>query len=320
MGTVLMAVSIVFIIMRFISYDIDFTDFIFSPLVGVGLLLTAIAIGCGILFAAYNFRWLLSSLSGLPLDSRLERRLVIKTYCTANLYKYLPGSIMYVVGRNRMALEIKELTHARVLSATVLEGASIAVAAVIVSGLFSFDYLAYFAGQARTWLWIGSIVLVVIILFLAIFFRFKLVGTLRVFAEGVKGVKIKAVARLLCVGLMIMLVLGGSFAALLTILGQTLSWHQIPMIIGVYVLSWLVGFMTPGAPGGLGVREAVMIMILGNVINIIGDGNIIENGLNEGIILSVAVIHRVLTMLGDVFAYFAVFVYGAAKGHLDYLD
>ena len=38
------------------------------------------------------------------------------------------------------------------------------------------------------------------------------------------------------------------------------AWSSVP---GAAIAAWLVGLVTPGAPAGLGVREAVMLLILG---------------------------------------------------------
>jgi len=35
------------------------------------------------------------------------------------------------------------------------------------------------------------------------------------------------------------------------------------LLVGSFALAWIIGFATPGAPAGLGVREAVMLLIIG---------------------------------------------------------
>lgn len=40
----------------------------------------------------------------------------------------------------------------------------------------------------------------------------------------------------------------------------------LPVVIGIYAISWAVGFLTPIAPNGAGVREASLILLLGAVI------------------------------------------------------
>ena len=288
-GTILMLTSFVFIMRRIMQYDIDFS---FSPIMWMWLLLIALAIACGLIFAAFNFRWLLGNLSALY----LEPRLTIKTYCIANLYKYLPGSVMYVLGRNRLALEITGLTHVRVAGATVLEGMFIALAATAISGLFIYNYFIYFANQIGPIIWAAIGLLTLILAIGAIFFRKRLTAGLVAFREGAKGFNFKAMARLMGSCVLIMLVLGSSFVALLIILGQPIAWHQVTTLIGLYVLSWLMGFITPGAPGGLGVREAVILMVMGGVMY-------------EGLLVYAVITHRILTIIGDVFAYCIALAY-----------
>ena len=289
LGTFLMLISFVFIIQRIIQYDIDLS---FSPLIWVGLLLVALAIGCGLIFAAFNFRWLLGNLSGLY----LEPRFTIKIYCISNLYKYLPGSVMYVIGRNRLALDIDSLTHVKVAGATILEGLFIALAATVIAGLFIYNYFVYFVSQIGSIIWLVISLLSLILAIGVIFFRKALIAGLRAFKEGTMGFSFRAGTRLMASCLLIMLVLSSSFAVLLMMLGQPVAWYQITTVMGLYVLSWLVGFMTPGAPGGLGVREAVMLMIMGGIMD-------------EGLLLYAIVIHRVLTIAGDVIAYGIAFAY-----------
>jgi glycosyltransferase 2 family protein len=45
----------------------------------------------------------------------------------------------------------------------------------------------------------------------------------------------------------------------------TLSLHAFLLLTAAYALSWLVGFLLPGAPGGLGVRESVFTLLLAGI-------------------------------------------------------
>lgn len=42
--------------------------------------------------------------------------------------------------------------------------------------------------------------------------------------------------------------------------------YSFKMIIISFLVSWLCGFMLPGVPGGMGVREAMLILMLGNIL------------------------------------------------------
>lgn len=76
-------------------------------------------------------------------------------------------------------------------------------------------------------------------------------------------------------------------------IGLGVSWSDGALFtfFSAYALSWLVGTITPGAPGGAGVREAMMIMIL-------------SSSLGEPASVVVALISRLVTVAGDVFFYF----------------
>ncbi|MDD9922248.1 MAG: lysylphosphatidylglycerol synthase domain-containing protein [Boseongicola sp.] len=54
----------------------------------------------------------------------------------------------------------------------------------------------------------------------------------------------------------------------------------------VFVVAWVAGFIVPGAPGGIGIRDGIIVIGLGLVI---GDG--------AG--LTVALLHRAISILGD---------------------
>lgn len=57
-------------------------------------------------------------------------------------------------------------------------------------------------------------------------------------------------------------------------------------------LSWLAGFVMPGAPGGIGVKEFVMIKL--------GSKNLVE------VLTVVAVLQRIILIFGDILAFFSM--------------
>lgn len=70
--------------------------------------------------------------------------------------------------------------------------------------------------------------------------------------------------------------------------------------IGVLSLAWLIGFITPGAPGGLGVREAVMITALSQTLTKINS-------------LELALLFRGFTITGDLFLYISSYLIDKIK-------
>ena len=72
----------------------------------------------------------------------------------------------------------------------------------------------------------------------------------------------------------------------LCILGQPFTASLFFQVGGLFILSWSIGFLTPGAPGGLGVREAIMLMFLNDV-------------LSQNLLLTSAILYRIICIIGD---------------------
>jgi hypothetical protein len=71
---------------------------------------------------------------------------------------------------------------------------------------------------------------------------------------------------------------------------DTLNLEQFLKIASAYIISWLIGFITPGASGGLGVREGAFLAIA-NFIHL--------NISNEVILFSILLI-RLINILVDI--------------------
>lgn len=67
---------------------------------------------------------------------------------------------------------------------------------------------------------------------------------------------------------------------------EALEFKLLPAVCGAYVLAWLAGLITPGAPAGLGVREAVTLFLLSSIVS-------------PGDLLLAIVLSRIITLLGD---------------------
>jgi len=288
-GTLLMLVSFLFIGIRMVRYDIDFSA-LASPFVASALMLLACAAGLGYFFAGIVYQTLLESLSGLAVG----RRLVVKIYCISNLYKYIPGSVMYAVGRNRLVFETSGLSHSTVALATVVEMGLYALAGFVVAVLFALEYFVAYMRQAGVsgLTWAGATALLLCLL-LALFHH----ANKRRYGKHV-GVdfSLAIMPKLLGAHVLILLLQSLTYPATLVLLGQPLTFATALNITGLHALSWLVGFLTPGAPSGLGAREAVMLMFLGGIVD-------------EGVLLSSIVTHRAMGVVGDVFVYVVSLVY-----------
>ena len=302
LGTLLMIVSLVFIAQRLIAdegFDRNLFDLLTSPWVIAGLLGIATLEGTGILMAGLNFRALVRNVSGVMVN----RPLALAVYTESNVYKYIPGGVMYVAGRNRLAVEVDELSHGKVALATILEGVGMVIGVVVVAVVFAFDYSVTYVRQMD----ILPILLMILILALLIaapivyFLRHRIGGGIKTLTSNMETINFVVIAKRVGFSIILMFLYSVTFLMTLMILGQELTLGLGFAIIGLYLLAWLAGFLTPGAPSGLGVREVVMIMFLGDFVSVT-------------VLTAAMVMHRVLTVIGDVGAYaFAKVLAGADK-------
>jgi uncharacterized membrane protein YbhN (UPF0104 family) len=61
-------------------------------------------------------------------------------------------------------------------------------------------------------------------------------------------------------------------------------------VCGAYVLAWVAGFLTPGAPAGVGVREFVLYLLLAQLVG-------------QPDLLAAVVLARMVSVCGDVLFY-----------------
>lgn len=86
---------------------------------------------------------------------------------------------------------------------------------------------------------------------------------------------------------------GATFGILVNLLGESLGDGPVlASLIGAYVVAWLIGLITPGAPAGVGVRELVLLALLKGTVE-------------ESDLLLAVMLGRAVTVFGDII-FFAV--------------
>jgi len=291
LGKLLMIAALIFIAVRLMRYNVDFS-ILTSPLTIAGLLINTIVLGLGVFLFAFNFVWLIRVLSGVA----VERNPIVVVYCATNLYKYLPGNVLQFIGRNRIAFDTKGVNHSHVAFATVLEIVFFCLAAVLLASIFAFEYFISAIRMMHAPPLVFALIFLLALVSVAVLFAFRE----RMIALLKKHMKpnfhLKEMAILLGNCSLRLVIMAGAYLLTLVLFGQPLAAYLAFRIIGLFVLSWVIGFVVPGAPGGLGIREAIMLMFMSDMID-------------EGILVSSAVVYRVICIAGDVFAYLLAVVY-----------
>ena len=132
---------------------------------------------------------------------------------------------------------------------------------------------------------------VLILAFLLLHWKFR-EPLKRYFAKYRKLLSQKAVPQILLVFLLYVAqnLISTAMYAIPAVLLCDVPAEQLGLFLGTYLFSWIIGFITPGAPGGIGIREAVMTLMCGSFLG------------TETIVLY-AVIMRIISTFGDVLAF-----------------
>lgn len=217
-------------------------------------------------------------------------------YSRANIAKYIPGNVMQFAGRNILGsyLGIKQgdIAYATVLEIVVSLVSAFVVAAALSSSyiLDSFKILvenkAYKFTAALVLILIVSIIIVLIVISLKKpkFKEYILkIFTRKSFHSIMNGTLFYIVSSLIWSVMNVLI-----FTSALTV---KLTVSQAATVSGLSLISWIVGFIVPGSPGGIGIREAIMVLLMEPII---GGGRVAVG----------AVLLRIINVISDLLLYF----------------
>ena len=209
----------------------------------------------------------------------------------ANLGKYLPGNIAHFVERSMFAAKAG-MGHAQTVMGTFLEIAGLFAAAAVAGMVLSFQDVCLLVRAFFSVKYAAGIAVLFIMGSLVLWLLYQKLAWVRIFFHKMKQA---AFWKVFCLNLLLylwaLLLLACLMCLFVWMLNDTApaAW-QVRKIMNVYILSWAAGFVIPGAPGGIGVREVVIAYLT-------------RNGPIQEAVLLAMVVHRISTVLGDLFGY-----------------
>ncbi len=264
-GSTLGLLGVVFVAIKLVEYgnQIELSKF------GAGTFLSlsglAVVYGVASLLLAFAWRDLLNHL-GISVDANWA----VRTYGFSQLAKYVPGNIFQFAGRQ--AIGVAAGLPAWPLAKSVLWELGIMS---FTGSLFALMALPFFVGEI-TRSFASIIFLISVLVCVCVAYR--------LFSPWVARAVSKYAVFLAISGIV--------FAAVLYLVvpsGSAIT-SVFMVICGAYVVAWLVGMLTPGAPAGAGVRELVLYAILHPVVG-------------QADLLTAIVLGRIVTVFGDVVFY-----------------
>lgn len=225
--------------------------------------------------------------SGAPIKFSAATRTVL----VSGIGKYLPGNVGHFVGRAAMTVEAG-ITPGIVTFILMIETLCIvAVGSVIAAGALSFDFLDLPLTSPTT----SAVVAASLIVAFTAIIGFSISGNTNPIRRFVPLPSVKLDVWPI-VGVLALYVLCWIFhGASLWVLSPEIMApfvNQPLVLIGIVASAWLVGFIVPGAPGGLGVREAALVLLLAPIIG-------------ESYAVALALMQRLVSSLGDLLAFAA---------------
>lgn len=231
----------------------------------VGWAIMAIATGVTLLahtWAGLIWTWILQELNQPVSSSQF-----IQVYLKTNIAKYLPGNIWHHYGRIVAAKNANVSAGAATLS-VLLEPLLMLAAALIIIVLCSSQFAAAnttFVVQILQLLSLAVVLCAIHPWFLNPVIRFLYRLKAKKSADTTEPTvpfSLKSYPLRPLLGELGFMGLRGTGFILTMFALDSLNANQIPLLLGAFSCAWLLGFIIPGAPGGLGVFEATAYELL----------------------------------------------------------
>lgn len=194
----------------------------------------------------------------------------IRIYGMSQLARYVPGNIFHLAGRQALGMAA-DIPSGILIRSSIFELGLIAFAGSLFGWLVLPQLLPGFPEVASISLLLGSTVVV---------------------AGSLRGIVGRRAALSFIWQMVFLLVSGAVFVALLHLIsgGEGLSFQEWLIVGGAYIVAWLAGLITPGAPAGVGVREIILLLLLRGLVS-------------ETDLLLVVLLGRLVTVVGDLLFY-----------------
>lgn len=230
------------------------------PSFGYALLVSTVVIFVSLLLSTLNWHILLS-----VFDRDKPLGLVGSIFLVTQIGKYLPGNVGHLIGRaatlKSYEVSIGASSKAMLIEVVVLLMTGMAIVIAFLAGWL----LAIFDGIAHSGYVAVVVSAVVIVGFVVGSVAGRFQARLRRFFWQLWIDLIASRKRLAVVALID--IVNFALNGLALFFSSRLLFPEIPTgfiaCLGIAAASFLAGYVTPGAPGGIGVREATTILLIG---------------------------------------------------------
>ncbi|MFB2974708.1 UPF0104 family protein [Microseira sp. BLCC-F43] len=214
----------------------------------------------------------------------------VRVYLMTNFAKYLPGNIWHFYGRVRAVKTAGASGGAATLS-VLLEPLLMAASALLIA-LICIQFVGIGLPQQYRWLqFLGLPAVLMAVHPWSLNKAIALMGRLKLQSQDSNpphgtGFKMEHYPLIPLLGELGFVGLRSAGFLFTWIALQPVDLNQMILILGDFSLAWMLGLITPGAPGGIGVFEVTAIALL-------------DRYFSDGLILSVVAFNRLVSILAE---------------------
>jgi uncharacterized membrane protein YbhN (UPF0104 family) len=282
LGSLLAVASLGFVGWRIWHHQqaIDWQSLGLSTVAAIAAGALSYGLACGFLSIAW---WRLLRWCGAPTASLRNAH---KGYARTQLAKYLPGNVFHFAGRHAMG-RAHGIGHATLVGAAVHEVAGMLLASASLALLgFSLSHLSQ-QGSLLAPL-VGITVATLLFPWLGSFVGRRL-PALQAFGlkDRSPGQFLFGLGPVFCLYAAFFAVAGAIVVVMSELIAGLPDATAVGTALTSFAIAWIVGYVAPGAPSGIGIREAILTALLASFMP-------------EQHALIVALSMRLVTSLGDV--------------------
>ncbi|MBU0598265.1 flippase-like domain-containing protein [Patescibacteria group bacterium] len=247
------------------------------------IIISIVVMSISFVWLAYCWYWVLKK---YKINLPFSRAYLL--YMKAAIVRYIPGNIWGLAAKTYMMTTIG-LKKSESVFVMVFESAIL-----LFSGILTyFITIAYLADSWAINFGLG-IIAVFLLLFLMVPSRF--IGWIRLLKKDIviRTLPPIFIARLAFMYIFYWLVTGISMYFILAALGLT-DMDSFITAVGIFAVSWSIGFISLITPSGLGVREVAMVYFLGKTINV-------------SMAAAVSVLSRIIFIAGELLSFMAAII------------
>lgn len=289
-GYVITIASFIYIINQILALKFDVLNHLksfrfFFYLTAFSFLYTTI-----IFIAALNWKIIIRFFA----NTVIPFKIILQVYLKSNIAKYLPGNVMHYAGRNYLGSKFG-MKHSDIAISSVFEIVLVIITTGILTSINLFTNIIALPKELTSNIKLNHEIIFFILGVILIITCMLLIRK--------RNLIIRTISRLFSINFITLLaktiilvsftfIFGGLIlvSIYIFIFDIVFSLKDFIATINIFIISWFLGYITPGAPGGIGVRETALILMLSPILGK-------ESTLMASIIL------RLVTTISDVIAF-----------------